>query len=385
MTKPWIIIISVLIFLILLGVGWWYLLMNGRPDTIAGFPNPFGAQSDEIFTPPELGITDEPRAFETSLRKLTTSPVAGAAFVEVASTTHIRYVERGTGHIFEADPETGETERIVGTTIPRTIDATWSSQGTRLALITETVLGEPRVFTGAVARNDEGSYELALNEIDSNAKNIAFTPEGESLHYSVAHGDGTVGYRHDLRTNGRTTVFSTPLRELRVASWDPLITYTAPTALFPGYAYAGSSFERLFGGQHGLTLTRLADTTLVSSIENGAFVSRINTPTGGGSAITIFPDKCAADAVHDGHLWCAAPLSLPRGSYPDDWYRGTVSLSDIVWQLNLRTGNAAVVSIPFEDAREEIDAIGMRANDTGDLLLFMNKRDGALWLQETKE
>ena len=104
MKKTLLIISSIVLGIILLGGAWWYLLMNGRPEGLSGIPNPFGTFGDdsEEFAPAPREPAIEPRV-SGALRKLSEVPVAGAVLTRRDGASYARYVERGTGHIFEVD------------------------------------------------------------------------------------------------------------------------------------------------------------------------------------------------------------------------------------------------------------------------------------------
>lgn len=388
--KKALIISTIVLFIALLAAAWWYLLLNGRPDNLAdvSFPNPFGNTEEQptVFEPtpvPTAPATTTPGTPD-ALRMIARGPVAGAVFIERDEQTYIRYATRGTGHLFEINPQTGDEVRISGTTIPRTTEAVWSPQGTRVVLITETGTGAERVFVGSLVRTDDGEEVLESIEIDPSASNVTFAEGGESLFYTTHNSEGSIGYAHDLRTNEREIVFSTPVRSITVGTWEPeLITYTTPTSELPGYAYTGASFTRLFGGQYGLVITAGDSSRIVSFIEDDVFMSRAQTPSGTSLAIPVLPEKCAVDSFTEQIFWCGAPLEVLSDSFPDRWYQGAVSLNDLIWQLDTRTGAATLLSVPSDDVGEPIDVIDMQVSSDGSMLLFINKRDGTLWIQET--
>ncbi len=384
MKKLLIIIGIVTLVILLLGGAWWYLLMNGAPESLSSIPNPFSFGDDaaeEFGASPKTDLViDQPRA-SGMLRKISTSPVAGAVVFSRDGATHVRYVERGTGHVFEFDPAAGSTARITGTTIPRAVSAVWSPQGSRVVLVTEIASGEQRIFAAAIERTDEGEGTLATIELESDARNIAFAATGESVYYTVPSARGSVGYEHNLKTNVRSVRFTSVLRDM-VVTWEPtLVAYTTPTAHFDGYAYEGTGFTRLFGGANGLMIESAAQYRIVSYAENNSLISRVDTLNGATLGIPVFPEKCAPDSTRDTVLWCAAPFGLAPGAYPDMWYQGAASFDDSIWRLDVEAGSATLVSIPSDDVGEAIDATDMQISSIGDMLLFINKKDGMLWLR----
>ncbi len=124
MKKTWIIIGGTVALFILLGLAWWYLLMNGRPEALSNIPNPFsgGSGAFPASTDGDRQGTPSP-VFATSLKQISDGQVAGAVFVERNGLAYVRYAERGTGHIFEYDTRSGSTVRLTNTTIPRATEA----------------------------------------------------------------------------------------------------------------------------------------------------------------------------------------------------------------------------------------------------------------------
>jgi len=374
---------GVLIGILVLAGLWWYLLLNGRPEGLANIPNPFGDGGKNEFAPEIVvpDLTDEPRTFSTALQRITDTPVAGAAFIEEEGRALIHYAERGTGHLYIADPATGTSTRLSGTTVPRTTEAMWSPAGTHVVLVTETA-AMPRTFLGTLEYDAEGDATLDSLELDRSVRNLAFSADGTTLFYTEDTTAGSAGYARTLETGARRVVFSSPLRDLAV-SWEPeIIAYTTPSALQDGYAYRSASFNRLFGGVPGLMVTQTSSGIVATytDADTNTLKSRASSLSGTEIAVPVFPEKCAADGIV---LWCGAPTAPPTGSYPDDWYQGAVSFDDIIWQVNTATGNATLVSIPSEDVGVALDVTNMQVSKGGAMLLFIDKNTGALWLQDT--
>ena len=57
------------------------------------------------------------------LAQVNKSPTAGAGFVGSSTSTRLRFVERGTGFIFDIAPETLALERLTNVLVPRTYEA----------------------------------------------------------------------------------------------------------------------------------------------------------------------------------------------------------------------------------------------------------------------
>lgn len=370
-----------LLILALLGWLWWYLLVNGRPEGLGNIPNPFGGADTPVAFPgmPDEQ-TDELPATPAPLWQVSEEPVAGAVFVERDGALFIRYIERGTGHIFETDTATRARERLVDTTVPRVTAAIWSMNGSYVAVLREATTGTTAAL-GTLVTTESGDALLETTPLPSALQNVAFSPDGETLHYTVPDGAGSAGYAHDPISGERRVLFQTPLRHITVSSWEPLLIYTTPSARMAGYAYTGASLERLVGGLPGLMAMRYGDTLIASYAEDGALVSE---PSSAGSPpplIPVFPEKCTTGSMATTTVWCAAPMDMPSGDYPDVWYQGAVSFDDILWELNTETGSGLSINIPSQRVGEPVDVIDMMVSPDEQLLMFINKRNGGLWVQ----
>jgi hypothetical protein len=79
-------------------------------------------------------------------------------------------------------------------------------------------------------------------------------------------------------------------------------------------------------------------------------------------------------------LYCAVPISITPGDYPDDWYQGNVSFSDQFWQIDPTSDNAEMLIDPTKIGDKEIlDATRLALDDGGNYLFFQNKIDSYLW------
>src|SRR3989344_3251474 len=116
------------------GTGGNILPEDGRdnifPDSPSAVQNP-----PEATTPTE--VSETPTATETSrlaLKELSTRPSAGAVILPASGNRGVlvRFVEKGTGNVYEVGPETSEETRLSNTTIPKIAEVVWNKDGTRL-------------------------------------------------------------------------------------------------------------------------------------------------------------------------------------------------------------------------------------------------------------
>ena len=75
-------------------------------------------------------------------------------------------------------------------------------------------------------------------------------------------------------------------------------------------------------------------------------------------------------------FYCAVPLNPPQALYPDGWYQGLVSFSDVLVRIDAGVGSMTVLVDPKEFAGEEIDAVNLALSKDENYLFFINKKMG---------
>ena len=393
MKKTLIIILGVVVFL-LIG-GWIYLLLNGAPENIPGINTNFQVNPSTPSDFEESGTRPEENAptrisLDRALTKLTTAPVAGAVFLKRDGETFIRYAERGTAHVFEISLTTGTTERITVTTIPKTVDVVWATSGARLAVTTETAPYTTETFVASITKDDRGNNALDGFVLPENAENIFFNEAGDTLFYTLSS-ETTTGYEHDLKTDEVQELFTLPFSQAHVLWSDASsYVYTKPSGVLEGYLYRVEE-DKLTRITKGVGLmTKIHDPLILVSTAVGERLESLVFDTASSTEHTLsvggYPEKCTFSFNDKTVLWCAAPIEFSIGSlnvtHPDDWYQGTVTFDDQLWQLDVQSGNSARIDNLGETAGEVIDATDLVSDNADSYLLFVNKRDGTLWLYD---
>ena len=68
------------------------------------------------------------------LRQISSAPVAGYVASSTASSSLVRFVDRGTGHIYEAESISDKINKISNTTLPKIYEAYGNKNGTNFIL-----------------------------------------------------------------------------------------------------------------------------------------------------------------------------------------------------------------------------------------------------------
>lgn len=385
------IIITLVVLILLLGGAWAYLLLNGAPESIADLGDDLfgGGNTPSVVTPsteipiPEnddVAVRTIPMA--APLIQVSTRAVAGAITTETGSSTALRYMEKGTGHVYDVDLESGLETRVSNTTIPGTVRALWSPLGDYVLIETDVSGRSGAYFLGTIRAGAE-SATIETVPLEGTPGNAAFAESGRSLFYTTVSGEGTTGWSRDLASGATGEVFTIPFTEASVLFdvWDERTHYafTKPAVGFRGFLYeiGALGLEKIDEGDTLVATRPQRDTLLVT--KNGAsgapsLLMRIG--TGGASLIGLrtVKEKCTGSASV---VWCAAGQS-DAATFPIPWYQGLVSYDDTLYALDEGSGGL-VGEIPLATlARVPLDVTQLAAS--GDRLTFINKRDDTLWL-----
>jgi len=389
MKRPLIITAGIVIILAIF-VLWGYLLLYGAPKKVSEVFTNLGVIPENELTVREVAgnVPISPQndlALNGSeLEQLTTRAVAG--FIFSSTTAHImRYVERGTGHIYEIDLDDTSEKQITLTTIPQTVDAVFSFNGE--AVTFTSFEDEQRITT--VSRVVKGETSLELRKLPLNADNIAF--KNESTVYFTLPGDTeTLGYTFNLNTLEQTRLFNIPMLDGKML-WGEDFTSIAvlpkPTLHLEGavYSITANTLVPLVASGFGRTAFMDSNHIISSHIDNNAYISSSHTgDETKQQGILMLDEKCAFDVGSNEGIWCAAPLTSAPSTYLEDWYKGKVTSEDYVWFTDLSSQSSKLVgNLPLLSGRT-LDVFGLTSHADGSLLLFSNKLDQSLWIYRTE-
>ncbi len=378
MKKTILIIIGTLLILIILGV-WAYLFTFGSPKNGSEVFSNFGiggnssdvAVHDSVVDVQDINIAGKIQ----KLKQLTVRPVAGASFVDGG----IRYVEQGTGHIYQINTANGSESLISGTTLPGAREAVFSRNGASVAI---TLLSQLNTETlvGTLASAQGGSF--VGKKLPAGATEIHFGEATSTLYYLLKDESGSVGYAYDVQKETTVQLFSIPLRDIHVIWGETTYVYTVPTAMQRGSLYEVSKnrLRYVTAGGYGLMGIVHHATPITTVLADGVVYSLANLSEGNPSVvpITVIPEKCISGSSY---LYCSAPEDLGAGKrFPDDWYMGSISYSDVLWRIDIREGKATVLSNFLTETGREVDVLTIGIAPDESALYFINKNDNALWM-----
>ena len=367
---------------------------------------PSGEATTTQATPPATQNTQDrtnsikPVPVSSRLQPITRVGVAGFVVLETkeASSTLLRYAESDTGHLYEYT--NNNTTRISNTTIPGIKEALWANSGEYVAL--RYLDGKANVIKTFVAHVGKiSTTTLDGKFIEDDIKTVVVAPRERTAaekFLTLTQKDGqSVGADFDTRNfDGarKARLFSSAVPEWHV-NWPTsgiLYFTTSPSGTANGYTYlydlgrsgvtGDSGLVKILGPLSGLTSVASPDanTVLFSHTQGDKLLTKLyntRTETSISLGIATIADKCVFSSKK--MLYCAVPFFLPSATYPDDWYKGTVTFSDILWEIDAETGAGKVLVYPEREAGASIDAINLSTNPSGTMLYFTDKTTGILW------
>ncbi len=415
MTKKLLFLIVFLI-LLFLGGSYYWLAYLGNPvpfteteENPGGF-NPFNRSS---VTPPSNTTNYVSTTTETAsqpptevqklpvLRLISATPVGGMSASTTASTTLIRYVDRGAGHIYESRADEASIIKLSNTTLPRIYESYWNKNLSAVILRyikegTDTVVnfyGEVRkviVTASSTIDVNKTPYEIRGKFLSADIREVTVSPKGDRVFtFNIENGRG-IGYISQFDESKRTKVLDTPLTQVQV-SWpeeNTIIITTKASAVSSGYAYIvdvkNGTMTKIFGGILGLTTKTSTDgkQVLFSSSASRTFKTSLYNIKNKTTKEVIFktlPEKCVWSTVHKSEVYCAVPTEIPNSLYPDDWYEGSVSFVDQLWHLDTATGEVHLLANLLNLSDRLIDATNLTLDPKENFLYFINKNDLSLW------
>jgi len=417
-------IVFIILILILAGMGYWYFFMGGNGSTGGDDTNtdggPTGFQPIDRNIPGPSGNngstgTDDdefPTSVPTTtakvpaLRLLSDTPVGGYGASTTASTTVVRWVDRGRGNIYETNGDTLDVKTISNTLVPMVYTSIWNKNLTAFigSIFDRDTSTAPALFA-EIKRRPESSlatstdtsqetkteYELKGKNLPENTIAFAASPKRDRIFILVNESGTGIGYVSGFSGTNATKIFETPLTQLNV-EWpeeNTIAITTKGSAETPGYLYfvdpKTGIWKKIAGPVSGMSTKVSHDAKRVFISGTGAngsirsLILNIATKEVTDAVIRTLAEKCAWGNFDKEMIYCATPSKIDSSVYPDNWYTGSVSFVDKIWQLNTETEEVHMVSQIINQSDRIIDAYNLDLDSKDNFLFFMNKNDLSLW------
>lgn len=327
------------------------------------------------------------------LVQLTKNAVSGATFAiatmdDKTKIEVVRYLEKSTGNIYDVEPQGANPTRVSNATIAKIFETYWSSDGERvLVRYPEMSQSSP----GDIIKNFSVVSASSTSQgvfFSSSITSLAPSPSENKIFYLAGFENQSTGIISSFDDKNKKQIFSTPFNGFS-ADWPNknfISLNSAASASAGGFLYklnvGDGSLENILANIRGLTSLWSPDGTKILYSESGfqnikTNIYSLKDKTSSALPLITLPEKCVWSKIQDNTLYCAVPGSLAAADYPDDWYRGAVSFSDMIWKISAASGTTEAL-LP-EKNNLDIDAINLRLDNNENYLLFQNKKDGALW------
>ena len=344
----------------------------------------------------EGSIQDLPQGEGGRLRQLTSLPISGAVATSTTlpnttlTNTVVRYVDRSSGNVFEVDPTSLTQKRISNTTVPGIHEVFWHKDAEKLLVRYLTDSDVIKSFSAQLKEGEDNIFELVGDFLKNNIASITTSPGEDRLLYVTPINNVTVGIVSDFDGGNADVLFSTPFSEWSV-EWvneDIVALTTKAAAGIPGYLYfvdiSSGAFEKILGGAQGLTtaVNSAAQSVLFAEGSNSTIRLQVLDTISRevrGLPFSTLPEKCVWSNKNLDTLYCGVPSVVRSGLYPDMWYKGILSFTDDVLEVNTKTGAASVLIKPSVATEETIDLMNPFLSPGEDFLFFTNKKDSTLW------
>ncbi len=408
-----IIVAIVIILLLAGGVYYWYYTQN--PDVYLA---PDGTETPKGFFPffrnnvkPPVNNV-EPTATSTAtstpdivtrqlpkLRQLSTTPTAGMSASSTASSSVVRFVDRGTGHVSEAFGDREEINKISNTTLPKVYESYWNKNLDVVILrylkensdiVTNFYSEIRKTQMTASSTSTLSPYEIRGRYLSQEIDQIVVSPiENKIFSWNIEGGKG-IGYISTFDEKNKTKISDIPLTQVNI-DWPETSTISITTkgsAISSGYMYSidtkTGKTKKIFGGVKGLSakISRDGKKAIYSGTNGDSIATRLLNIENGTTTEVIFKtlaDKCVWSTLRKNEVYCAVPSEIESGVYPDEWYKGSKSFVDQIWHLDTVTGEVHILANLLTLSDKIIDATNLVLDPREDFLYFINKGDLTLW------
>lgn len=392
--RPIYFIIAIFIIIIIV-IAFLFAFFRGGKEEKAGFSSfPAGEIKErEGQSSPAISVEEIKEQGKTkeelpiyALIQITDEPISG---FKPLKNSRARFIEKSTGHIFEADLSTGEKKLISNTTLPKIFESAWNEKGDKI-LLKYLEDEQVRVVSSQIVGSSTQGVILPQD-----AQSFGYLPGSDNIFYFIPTGrdkeSGTV-IRANFENQSQREIYSSPYLDF-IVSWPKsniLSLATRPSGLASGFLYQYNpltgSFKKILGDILGMEVkwAENGKSLVVSSYSqiNSAPVLRfydLEKEEFLNANFTGLAQKCAFSKIDDDLVYCALSKNPPPALYPDEWHQGLVSLNDEFWQINLKTGETKLIY-----NEQFFDVWRVEPDDNDEFLYFQDRSQEFLWALKIK-
>lgn len=325
------------------------------------------------------------------LRQAGKTPTAGFGFVEKNGTSYLRFVERGSGYIFDMEPKTNGLDRVTNTLVPRTYEALVAGNHVIMRGLDEngaitTMLSTITATTSAQG----GPATMKQQRLEDDIRVIGLNASRNTLFYLVEGPEGTKGIRATWDGKTAKELFSSIVAGWQIDMLDNgqiMLTQNAEDGI-AGHTYRveDGSLKRIVADVPGLTFLPHPSLSAYLYSESAGSGPSLFARTSGTTSPTTLPvrtiaEKCAF-APKELIAYCAVPQQLPPPDFLGRWYRGEIHTTDAWWKVDVRANAAEQL---YSSANAAFDVEDPIVDLGGNYIAFRNAADKTLWLLRIAE
>lgn len=429
-----IIIISFVALVIIGAILFFFFVLKDNPQDNTNLPGNLGQTFFPVTTTFEDGedntnqLTDngtikinQNNNFVPRLRQISQVPTSGATSFERNATssdlfvnedgsekttptkeTIFRYIERGTGHLFEATEKNITQSRLSNVTIPKIQEAFFDGSGSNVVLrylgddseTIETFIGG---LVEATTTNENNNVikitKLEGGYLDQNIDNL--TVLGNEINYLKKTDTGSDIFGITFNNTSPRKLFSLSTSQwlLQRPNKSTLTITTKADSRVPGFMFSydlntGRLYQILEDIAGLTTLTSPDGKYVLVSQSRGSDLNLLvfNTETKQFKRVGLetLPEKCVWSKVESDVFYCGAPDFLLRTNYPESWYQGLVSFDDSIWKINIEDNLYDNILPAYQETNQSFDIEKLMVSDNDEYLFFINKNDLTLWSFDLK-
>jgi hypothetical protein len=337
------------------------------------------------------------------LRKLSNEPVAGGVIFNIGTTSVVRFVEKGTGNVYEAKSDTVIVERLTNTTIPKIIRSFWLPDGS--GFLGQTLESESELIeTSFVKLNknkatttveDLTPFSTTIGKLPTGIKEITIKPDGTKIFYYTLNGSYSNWFVSGPDGTGSNMLMSHPLTGW-IPKWvtgDIVMMQTKGSSESTDFTYSFDVSKKILkkAGRDivGISSIPNIDGSLALVSKGGDYPELfvINNKSASTTKITAntLAEKCVWLKTKSPSVYCAIPNQIPKGKYPDVWYKGLVSTEDFIEKMDISNDIFYNIADLTSLSGQKIDVVDMSLSPDETHLIFRNKIDGYLWMLRIAE
>jgi hypothetical protein len=389
-----------LLVVILGALAGWYFFLRGQnaattlenagrglgSQTPAGSPfgtGAVGATSNASSSSPAGDTLKTPQLWH-----IATTPSAGISFATSTEGMRVRYVERSSGYVFEADPQSGQITRLTNTLMPKIYEVVFGA-GNRVYERSLDASGAITTFAGTLPLpGATSSQALTGTSLARGIESLSADQRTGALTYLLRNTSGIALMRAQGDGTKPKQLFSSVFTDWRFTSVSGgrVVLVEKAADGVDGYAYdlkSDGALGKLVGPLSGLTyLPKSGSSAALFGTSAGNGLSLFAQAAASSSPVRLpvhtFTDKCVWSPGQALIAYCAISQVPITGNFLNAWYRGEVHTPDALWRID--AGAAQVQLIYTPPGNTALDMKNLVMDETGTYIAFVNNADGSPWL-----